>query len=271
MATFTSTVPFTEISNDLSESATPKDFEFSGVRKFWVAWNDRYTFINDLFGVAKTQPEGNDPPRIVRVPPQVYPIGGSFLTPLAWDIKGIGRTSFDEFGKAQFEKAEITITWGLRTVDTDPLTFASQSIDIAVQVVPVPGTAYKYASDNRVVPFEVGKMVGYSMFDLSFERVPYIDYPYLLSFVGTVNNAPFKGFPKGTLLYMGCKPERETGMPSPIEENGTPNNYWKVSHKIAHRTIPHNHIPRRDTGAFEETVPLIHEEKNFNLLLGNAF
>lgn len=267
---FTSSVPFTELATDLSESATPKDFDFSATRKFWTAWEDRYQFLRDIFGVARSEPQGNDPPRIVRVPPQVYPVGGSALTPLSWDIKGVGRTYIDPFGLPQYETAEIAITWGLRTIDVDPITYASESIDIAVQVVPVPGTAYRYASDNKVVPFELGKFVGMSTFELKFERVPQINYPLLLSFVGSVNNAPFRGFPKGTLLYLGAKPEREVGTPSPIENAGTPNNYWTVSHKLAHRTIPHNHIPRRDTATFEETVPLIHPEMNFNLLLGNA-
>lgn len=257
MAQLVSSVPFKELLNRRVERGKwfgPAQFE----RSYLMAWPDRWQFLRDVLGTAETT---GDPPTPVRTPPQRYPdegIGGIYA--VDFRVVGKGKASLDG-GVGVWEKAEVTIGFGTPNYDLGSggaITYRTESLDMAAQVVPMPASIYKFTDDNKPIQHDVMRLIGSTEMVLSTTRVPFLPVEMIESMVGHVNQYEFMGRPAEHLLFLGANTSRETTSGEiPV---------WAVQYRFLYRSENHQKLPRPDTGLFVRVTPDIYPKADFSLL-----
>jgi hypothetical protein len=122
----------------------------------------------------------------------------------------------------------------------------TESGDSGADVITRPGTAYKFPSDNLIVPHPVGVLAPTIDFLLTFHQVPSFNGDLYVSLSGRVNTHVFYNRAIGTVQYIGLSWNGQKTTGNVVS--------WDITHKFRFRWIEHNKIMRPDGTAFEAPV-----------------
>lgn len=122
----------------------------------------------------------------------------------------------------------------------------SESCDVGCDMITRPGTAYKFPSDNLIVPHPCGVPVTTIDFSLTFHGLSSVDIPFYSTLAGYVSSAEFYGLTAGKVLYLGPQSNGQKTVGNVTT--------FDVTHKFRYRSVPHNEIMRPDGTAFEAPV-----------------
>jgi hypothetical protein len=115
-----------------------------------------------------------------------------------------------------------------------------------LEMVTRPGSAYKFPSDNLILPQQVGVPVTVSDIILVFHQISTFDESLYDTLAGCVNETTFYNKPAGTMQYVGPSTSGSRTLGG-VET-------WEVAHHFRYRSIPHNMIMRPD-GALVLGIP----------------
>jgi hypothetical protein len=114
-----------------------------------------------------------------------------------------------------------------------------------------PGSAYRFPSDGLKLNQDVGVLIPWRDFSVTFHNIPQPDEELYDNLAGRVNSAPFtlpngRTYAPGLIQYLA-----PAGGFTRTIGNVTS---WTISHRFKLRYIPHNQIMRPDGTAFEAPV-----------------
>lgn len=134
---------------------------------------------------------------------------------------------------------------GLNQFDpATPYTFATQSIDFDVEVIKLPGSAYKFHTAPQF-PLDVPTSCSVAVANLVFVRrqVPYFPVGDILSKLNKLNNATFLGQPTGLIKFVKARSNREAA------SDGTRTQEIELVFKF--RQYDHCKMHRPDSATFD--------------------
>jgi hypothetical protein len=192
-------------------------------RTFDVAWSDRWKFITSMIGFPI-----NLVTPLQRETPPSYPVetfnGSNWLFPVALDkCEGVG-PPFSDGDIARYQFARVTIRYESLTykVAEDeasgdeggsgvPSRFVTKTSQPSAEYLTLPQGGFKWENSNVPVTGGRGQIVPSSLINYTWHQVPALpDAVTSGKYVGTVNDAIFDKYAKGTLLCTGIdsKPYR---------------------------------------------------------------
>jgi hypothetical protein len=128
--------------------------------------------------------------------------------------------------------------------------FLTEQFDGASEYITIPGSAFKFPSDNRRINHEIGVHIPGLDFSLTLHKLPRLNVATWTALQGRVNSTvflpSFYDLPAGTVLYLGPSASSQTDI-------GGVRSY-QVTHRFRFRWIPHNQIMRPDGAGFEAPV-----------------
>lgn len=210
-------------------------------RSYFVDWADRYTFINEVIGTQKADPE------FTKIRAKEATIVGN-------GVSSHNNTT----GAIAYEKALINVIFKTNDKDTqNDDTILSQEVDFAANFVTIKRDGFDWA-DGGDLDQDPGKFMG--VFEFGFERkyVPTLDIDLINGVLGKVNNATFYGRDVGHVLFAGVKAKRES------KWDGSDG--WTMNYKFIGRTESWLKLLKASTGAWTATVPALYESGDFSTL-----
>jgi hypothetical protein len=217
-------------------------------------WSDTDAVVNALMGSTSTSGSST-----IHVPGFRCPQSPN-LTCVDAYVAGEAEYDIKDGGPPQFNLPKIQVKYGVRSWDQfadddpqgensfpgnpgGPATYAVHSLDIGVESVKIPGSAFVFS--DGALPFDVPAVihVGVATLNVELKRVPYLPTITILKLIGKVNQFLFMGAPTGTLLFLGARTSKE------FESDGT--RVQNVSYTFKYRSKPWNYFIRPDNGQWD--------------------
>jgi hypothetical protein len=145
--------------------------------------------------------------------------------------------------------------------------FLSLSVEGGGNFITLPGSAYKFPSDNLRINQDPGRFVPEVNYLLTIHMLSSFDETLYVPYLGKVNSADFlnlSSYPAGTVRFDRLVGNYESFI------SGFRN--WSVAFALAYRPVDWNAIMRPDTGVFEvvhnSAGDPIYESADLNALVG---
>ena len=215
----------------------------SDTRIFKVAWSDAFDFAGELYGRYSTWPEGG----------YVLPARFPYRLHLYCDevnIEGIGIT--DESSNADgtyttYLWAKVTARYSPMTgVDPeDPEVVEEESISVAADIGTAEDGAWEYTADNVIASNSAMPAITEPtmLFTVTRFHVSALPESIIAATAGAVNNATWRGFSAGYVLFIGADARRS------ITTDGAED--WEVAYFFKTKTHNWNHVYRSEDGHYE--------------------
>lgn len=198
-----------EIVHSYGEGATLQGL--SSRKGYLCDWDDRFTVAKGLLGLSSTTGVGGT---ITLTAPSRHPeLLNCFCTSVEFEGKG---KPFQGSTQLAFPKcivwgiySSVNFTWGAPSpyMNIDPTTqfvYAEQEIDVAVEVLTIPGRSLRYYGTIRPVRQDFGLRIGIVDLKITLHRVPYLPGQAILQKAGEINDATYLGVGPGKLLFNGA-------------------------------------------------------------------
>jgi hypothetical protein len=181
---------------------------------FQVAINDATAFVQHAIGTVELIDHG-DGITTERVVPLIYPDDPEMHL-VAYDVEYFGTPNGSgwSFFTNQFSHARILCEFATLPFPTGggDTPFYTLTADYGTSIETIPGSVWRFPSDNSTLSGEGGLFTGVVSFTLTqfLSRTP---IPYsVLSMVGSVNSVAWGIFPIGTLRFDGAQSQYAKGM-----------------------------------------------------------
>jgi len=214
-----------------------------------VDLQDLDDFLTVVGGMPETVtfPGGLSATRLV---PLLWPDPPYKIPMYAYDVDA-DYTGYDK-DNLTYSKAKVKVAFKTYSYDQDQNPFFTEQYDGASDFITLPGSAFQFPSDGRIINTEVGLPIPTLDFSLTFYKVPSRALGLWTSLQGYVNSTVFLpnhyGLAPGTVLYMGPSENIQTSLGGVVS--------YQITHKFRWRYIPHNMILRPDSGGWEAPVRL---------------
>jgi hypothetical protein len=211
---------------------------------YLVAWDDRYTFANEVMGGSKQS--GGSSGAWTQTAPLRYSESPN-LWARGMTIKPEGAIVPDMYGNStkpiRYTNAIVTVNFGIPnynySTDVDPnfynslspdpvenesLLWCTQELDFGVEVYTLPSSSVKYLSDNAHPAVHGSLKISVVTMALTFHRLPFMPFPLLRDYADSVCDAPpnvprkFLGCDKGTVYLVGARTTREASLDGTIAQ-----------------------------------------------------
>jgi hypothetical protein len=220
-----------------------------------AAWKVLYAELEDFLvaagGLPETQPLPWGGGSVTRIVPLIFPDQQRQI--LYADSIEYDTTAFvGAVGESTYKWAKVRVNFRNFSYTADySLPFITEQFDGATEYITVPGSAFKFPSDDRILNTEIGVQVPACDFCVTIHRMPDLSgLPVYLSLQGRVNSTVFVpgyyNLAVGTVLYLGPSGTAETDI-------GGVKSY-QLTHRFRFRSIPHNQLMRPDGTGFEAPV-----------------
>lgn len=219
---------------------------------FWGPGNSYAEFLRVVGGMEQTitYPDGSGVTRIV---PLKFPSNSpDFEDVYAVDceLTGAGRPSEDANEQIVYEWARARVLFRTQPFYNfgGDYPLVSYSYTSGADFITRPGTAYVFPSDSLRLNQDVGVLVPFRDFQVTFHNLTSPNEELYESLTGRVNSATFRlpngrSYDAGFIQYFGPAGQYQQTI-------GNQRN-WTVSHRFKLRYIKHNEIMRPDGTAFE--------------------
>ena len=252
----TITVPFKVLAKDYEIQGDVRT-GYSASVPYLVAWDDAFTFADDVFGLSSADVIG---PITWRAPYR-FPVSVAALYAQRFTIRPCGANG-EALGPYKglapgefFSHAKITVEFetpsqsqlstddpGNRNqLDPDnPITMCTQEVRASGKMETRKSGSYIYDDDSKPVPGDFAVPVTESELVLTFPRVPYLPWQLVRPYINTINSFPVLGVGTGELLLVNMGTRVEPG-PNGLQQN--------VQLIFAVAPVPGfdwNHLPKPD-------------------------
>ncbi len=226
--------------NELNAESGRASFSDSptAVEKFEVAWSDVMTFVAALEGYTYTGGAW------VFSSPATHPFLGAGWYCLETAIEPLGAPT-QEFS---WEKAVVTATY-------KPLqpSLIEDSMDFSGSMVMIPKTAMTWANtsgaSSPTIDTDASRLVPSLTYTITQYMALSVPVANIQSLIGSLNNATFRGFEMGTMLYLGCSARQKIrAFGSPVQAVS-----WTLAHKFMQSPLMTYEFSK-ESGQFEQAV-----------------
>ncbi len=212
----------------------------SATRVFKVAWGDAFDFANELYGRYQTWPGGEyHAPK--RFPYRNY----LYCNDVA--IEGLGKQS--ELSNA--DGTYISYVWAKITAQYAPMTdvdpenpevVEEESMAVSAEMLTLPEGSYEFTADSAVVPDSAmpGRIETTTSFSVTRFHISALPDATVSGMVGKVNNAGWRGYTAGHVLFAGADARRS------ITTDGAQD--WQLTYNFLIKDHSWNNIYRKSTG-----------------------
>ncbi len=238
--------------NELDAESGRASFSDSptAVEKFEVAWDQAMTFIAALEGYTYTGGAW------VFSSPATHPFLGNSWYCLETAIQPLGAPT-SEFN---WEKAIVTATY-------KPLqpNLVEDSMGFSGQMVMIPKTAMVYSSNassgaGKHINVDASRLVPSLQYTITQYMATGVPVAPIQACLGTLNQATFRGFAPGTMLYLGCQARQKIrAFGSPVQAIS-----WTLAHKFMQSALMQYEFCK-ESGSFEQAVMANGGGYKFNL------
>ena len=233
------TVPYQEMHAGLEESVDLRGVY--AVKKYKVAWKDRWQFLRDVAG--RTVISGSaSAPVLVRSAPLQYPDNKN-LYANGISVEPIGASYCTNPGS--YDQAIVTVNFGTPEFDyevsqqgtTQNTVYRSLTLNLGAQVMTLPESAFEFNTPDSgghkpPVTVSPGFLMPTVEITITSHQIPYLNFDLIFPLVGSLNNATFYGCATGTLMFMGAQASRQAtseGLQA-----------WDLEYKFNYRTVDWN-------------------------------
>lgn len=213
------------------------------IRRFDVAWSQRFEFIAAMLG-GSVAVAGET----VRTLAQPYMTGSRYRA-LTAGFEGRGKASVDSAGMIAYEQARVEIEFGLPPdadrADGEPTSgsggapvWAEEDAQFTVAVQQIPGYRLRVkdapaGAKNAWIAEPTGIPIITGTITFTRYDVAALKRSTLIAALNTVNTTAFMGYPAGTLLMGGFSPKRTINA---LGESST----YTLSLAMLYKSIGHN-------------------------------
>ena len=225
-------------------------------------WPKIDAVIDALMGTAATS--GGLGGSITRRLPHQCPEDNRLYCHDAWFLEGAEQDLKDS-GRPTFDNATIQATYGFLPYTINPLddpngligfpnsdspgtpyTYAIQEVKGGTEMIRLPNSGFKWASDNKPAVDSVGRFIGNGSFIFVRKRVPYLNEPLYLSLQNKLNDRVMFGAPIGQFRF------HNWGTRTEFNDDGTRSN--EVTFDFRWREFDWNKFMRPDGNTFDFLV-----------------
>ena len=218
----------------------------SGTRIFTVDWADAFDFATELYGRYRTWPSGeyHRPARF----PYIHHL---YCTNVKIDGVGVASESSDEFGTyITYDKAKLTVQYAASELvdEDDPEIVEEESISVTAEMSSTEEGAWEWL-DGTVAPDSAlpGIIASVMQFSVTRFHVSSLPDSTIANLVGKLNNATWRGYSTGYVLFMGAEARRS------ITVDGAED--WEIIYIFNIKPHHWNHVYRsQDTHEHYEAV-----------------
>ena len=234
------TVPYLEMHEGNSETIAVGNV--TAVKRYLIAWSDRWQFAKDVAGTA--QKIGSGLSTITRYVPLQYP-GNKNLYANGLKMEPTGRSSCDSQGNSVYthcicEVSFSTLSWDYELTQDNPgkydQPYKTLSISMTADFMTLPSRPFVFntlVGGQQVQANESpGLLMPKAEITLVSHQLPDIDLNGVFTKIGTINDATFYDAPRGTLLFMGANQNRQ--------RMDTGSKAWEVEYKFVFRPVDWN-------------------------------
>ncbi|MDB5350533.1 MAG: hypothetical protein JWN86_1780 [Planctomycetota bacterium] len=224
-------------------------------------WSQRRAFIKNLLGYRTITGNVQGSYTITTVPAYKYPaITDLAMYAMSYAVKSAGPCTGDPtltgdqvayqncFVDVNFSTPDYQIGEGANADGgINGTTYLKESGSLGVEMLITPQSVWKFVSDGKKVDSEVGIPFPTEEYNITRFLMPFVPRYQADLCRGKVNNALFRGYAAGTLLFLGMEYDQ-----GEVDANGLLT--YQIDYKFSCKLTGWNKIMRPDTGVFDTLV-----------------